>query len=124
MHQITAGIRITDTQILEASDAQILATVEARILNIQIQNPFEIWTFWYLDLGWFGIRMIGTVATAIAIVQIIQKQNQYIGIQDGAYLVGFGMVGLFSSGMQFNIQTTFNHSKLKKCIWDPTVVRH
>ena len=80
MHQITAGIRITDTQILEASDAQILATVEARIPNIQIQNPFEFWTFWYLDLGWFGIRMIGTVATAIAIVQIIQKQNQYIGI--------------------------------------------
>ena len=57
--------------------------------------------------------MIGTVATAIAIVQIIQKQNQYKGIQDGAYLVGFGMVGLFSSGMPFNIQTTFNHSNPK-----------
>ena len=124
MHLITAGIRISDTQILEASDAQILATVEARIPNIQIQNPFEFWTFWYLDLGWFGIRMIGTVATAIAIVQIIQKQNQYIGIQDGAYLVGFGMVGLFSSGMPFNIQATFTHSKSNKCIWAPTVVRY
>ena len=30
----------------------------------------------------------------IAIVLTIQKQNQYIGIQDGSDLVGFAMVGL------------------------------
>ena len=36
--------------------------------------------------------MIGTIA--IAIVSTIRKLNQYIGIQDGCYLVGFGLVGL------------------------------
>ena len=34
-------------------------TVRAWILNIKIQNPFEIWMFLSTDLGWFSFRMIG-----------------------------------------------------------------
>ena len=36
--------------------------------------------------------MIGTIVKAI--VSTILKLNQCIGIQDGCYLVGFGLVGL------------------------------
>ena len=49
---------------------------------------FKIETFWCFDLGWFNIRMIGTIDTAIPIVQTIQKQNQYRVIQDGRYSNG------------------------------------
>ena len=51
--------------------------VGALTQNIWIQNPFKIPTFWCLDFWWFGIRMIGTVATAL--VPTIQKWNQYVG---------------------------------------------
>ena len=34
-------------------------------------------------------------------VLTIQKRNQYIEIQDGSYLVGFGMVWLFGFGIHF-----------------------
>ena len=44
-----------------------------------------------------------TIAS-IAIVSTIQKHHQYIGIQDGGYLVRFGMVGLFGFGMPFKIR--------------------
>ena len=44
---------------------RVESTVGARMTNIQIQNPFKIWKFWCLDLGWFYIRMIVTIATAI-----------------------------------------------------------
>ena len=61
--------------------------------NIWIQNPFKIKMFLGSDLGWFGFRMIGTIATAI--VATIQKWNQYIGIWDGGYWIRFRMVRLF-----------------------------
>ena len=67
---------------------------------------------------------IGTIA--IAISPIIWKQNQYRGIQgpgiqDGSYLVSFGMVGLFSFGMPFKIQTIqhlnyFHPFKIQACL--------
>ena len=46
--------------------------------------------------------MIGI--TAVASVQNIQKQNQYIEIQDGGYLYRFELVGLFRFGMPFKIR--------------------
>ena len=39
--------------------------------------------------------MIGTIATAIVITLNMLKQNQYIGIQDEGYLVGFVWSGCF-----------------------------
>ena len=50
-------------------------------MGARIQKPFDIQTIGSLDSGWFRIRMIGTIATAL--VPNHQKQNQYIGIQDG-----------------------------------------
>ena len=47
--------------------------------------------------------MIGTTATAV--VPTIQKGNQYIGIQDGGYLVRFGMVEQLGFGMPYKIRT-------------------
>ena len=41
----------------------------------------------------------------IAIVLTIQKQNQYIEIHDGGYLIQFEMVGLLSFEMPFQIRT-------------------
>ena len=38
-------------------------------------------------------------------VLTIRKRNQYIEIQDGSYLVGFGMVWLFGFGIPFEIRT-------------------
>ena len=57
---------------------------------------------------WDGLvfEWLGTIATAIAMVPNIQKQNKYIGIQD---LVQFGMVGLFVFGMPFKIRTIVQH---------------
>ena len=77
----------------------------AQIPSIKIQNPFKIQTFWCSDWGWLGIRMIGTIATAVAIDPTIQKWNQNLEIQDGSYLVRFGMVGLFGFGMSFQFRT-------------------
>ena len=76
-----------------------IITKGAQILNIQIYNLFQNRTFWCSYLRWFSIRIIRTLATAIAIVLTIRKQNQHIGIQNGGYLVRFGMFGLFSFGM-------------------------
>ena len=56
-----------------------------------------------MDLGWFGIRMIGTMTASKAIVLTLQKWNQYIGIQDGDYLFKFGMAGLFGVGILIEI---------------------
>ena len=61
--------------------------------------------FCCLDLWWFKIRMIWTVATAVAKIPTIQKgtsTKKYLG-----YLAGFGMVGLFSFGMPFKHQNKF-----------------
>ena len=57
---------------------------------------------------WDGLvfEWLGTIATAIAMVPNIQKQNKHIGIQD---LVQFGMVGLFVFGMPFKIRTIVQH---------------
>ena len=46
-------------------------TEGAGIPKIQIQNLFEIWMFPCLDLGWFGIIIIGTNTTAMAVVATV-----------------------------------------------------
>ena len=51
----------SENQMLEYQNH--LNKVGARIPNIQIQNPFKFGMFWCLDVGWFVIRMIGTIAT-------------------------------------------------------------
>ena len=98
------------------SEYQICWYSQAQIPNIQIQNSFKIGMFWCLDLGWYG---------TIAIVPAFQKWNWYT---DGGYLVRFRMVGLFSFGMSFGIQTIKHRSNFrpfKICmylVWAPTVL--
>ena len=62
----------------------MLGTVGALILNIQIQNPLKIGTFRCSDLGWFSIKMLRTIATAVVLA--IQKRNQCQEVQNGAGL--------------------------------------
>ena len=81
--------------------------------NIHIQNPSKIWTFLF---RWLGIKMIGTIATTIAKVPSVPKQNQYIEIQDGANWSDLEWLGCLvlecpSESEPSNIQTTFEHSK-------------
>ena len=53
----------------------------------------------------FPVLLTGTMATAVAVVPIIRKWNQYIGIQNGSYLVAFGMVLKYHSKSEpFNIR--------------------
>ena len=86
---------------------------------------FKFQTYLYLDLGWFGIKMIGTITTPIAIVTSIWKWNQYIEIQDGSYLVRFGMVGMSGVGMPFKSRAiqhpnNFPQFKIQMCsIFEP-----
>ena len=49
--------------------------VGAQITKIQIQNPFKIQKFWCLDLGWFYIKIIVTIATAIYIIYLPVHRN-------------------------------------------------
>ena len=55
--------------------------------------------------------MVGNLASAK--VTTIQKWSQYIAIQDGGYLVLFGMNGLFGFGMTFKIRTIQRPDKFR-----------
>ena len=99
----------------------MLGTVGALILNIQIQNPLKIGTFRCSDLGWFSIKMLRTIATAVVLA--IQKRNQYQEVQNGAGLhlewSGCSVLECHSKSKPFNTQTTFDHSKSKCQVFKP-----
>ena len=84
-------------------------------------------SFWCLDLGWFGIRMIRNTDTVMVLTYC--KQYQCIVIQDGGFLLGFEMVGLFGFAMPFKIrsiqhQNNFWPFKIQTCLlFEPPTVQ-
>ena len=93
-----------------------IITVVAWILNIQNQNPFKIHTIWCSDLGWFVIRMIRTIATAIVPTikkRTSTKESKMAAIWSDLDWSGCSILECHLKSEPFYIRTTFDHLKTK-----------